>query len=202
MLSDVAALIVHVGLRVSGIATAIAVEEHLHGLLDELLCLLLVERSLLGLFTQDRKCQVRSEAGGDHIVGVSASTEVDVTEERLFVLHAANDHVEPQRIEVGAAIVQDARQPSVQIFRLHCDLIVHREVGKDGLVDELLEILEVGVVSADSQDDVLVNFEDPVDVVVTSEISIRHEQVAGNNDALVIPHSNDRSSGGDGATKS
>lgn len=134
---------------------------------------------------------MRSEAGGDHIVGVSASSEVDVAKERLVVLHASDDHVEPQRIEVGAAIVQDARQPSVQIFRLHCDLIVHREVGKDGLVDELLQILEVGVVSADTQDDVLVNFEDSVDVVITSEISIRHEQVAGDDDTLVILYSYD-----------
>lgn len=191
MLSDIAALIVHVGLRVSRIATAIAIEENLHRFLDELLGLLLVECSFLGLFTQDRKCQVRSEAGGDHIIGIGASTEVDVAEERLIVLHASNDHVEPKRVEVGAAIVQDARQPSVQIFRLHCDLIVHRKVGKDGLVDELLQILEVGVVSADSQDDILVNFEDSVNVVVTGKISIRHEQVAGNDDALIILHSND-----------
>lgn len=153
------------------------------------------------MFTHQRQSQVSSETGGNDVVGVSTSTEIDVTEEGFVVLHATDDHVDPKRLEFRTAVVEDARQPGVEILGLEGDFVVKREVGEDCLVDELLKELEVSVVSADAHDNVLVDVENTVDVVVAGEISIGHEQVTGDNDALVVFDADNRGSGGDGTAK-
>lgn len=113
-----------------------------------------------------------SKAGSDNIVGVCTSAEVDVTEEWFIVLHTTNHHIEPEWIEARAAIVQNSSEPSVKILRLHGDLVVHREVGENCLIDELLDVLEVCIVACDSQDDILIDFKDSVDVMVTSQVPV------------------------------
>lgn len=133
---------------------------------------------------------MRAETGGNNIVCVCSSTEVDVAKEGFVVLHASDDHVEPQRIEARSAIVQNSRQPSVEIFWLQSNLVVHCEVGEDRLIDELLDELEVCIVAGDSNDDVLIDLENTVDVVVASQVSVRNEQITSDNHSLVVLNCN------------
>lgn len=191
MYGDVAALVVNVGLRVFRIATTITVEENFHRLLDELLSPNFTDWALFCDLSEDWESQMGSKACCDDVASVCTSSEVNVSKERLIVLHSSDDQVHPQWIEFGTAIVQDSREPSVEILRLEGDFIVGREVRKDRFIDILLQMLEVGVVAGDAQDDVVVDFENSVDVVVTSHVSVRNEHVSSNNHSLVISHSDD-----------
>lgn len=75
------------------------------------------------------------------------------------VLHAADDQVQPQRLEAAAPLVEDARQPVEQGARLQLDAVVVAVVVGDLLVDVLLDELEVGVVAAAADDRVVVDLD-------------------------------------------
>lgn len=201
MLGDSGTFVVDVGQRVTRVASAVAVEEDFHGFLDELLGSGFIDRSFFRILAENRQSQVSSKACGDHVVGVRAATEVDVSEERLVVLHAPDDHVDPQRIEFRSTIVQDSREPSVQIFRLELNLVIAREVSQYCFIDELLEELEIGVVAGDSDDDVLVDLENSVDVVVSGQVAVGNKHISGDDHSFVVLDANNRCSSSDRSPK-
>lgn len=137
-------------------------------------------------------------AGSDGAVLVRAAAQIDVAKERLAVLHAAHHHLDPQRIEAAALLVQHARQPVVQRLRLHLDGVVVVVVVDHLLVNVLLDELEVGVVAAHADDGAVVDLEDAIDVAEARQRTVRDERVGGDDDAAVELEADDGATGRDG----
>lgn len=101
---------------------AVSVEEDSQTVHHESAGLLLRQVGLGGAHQRQR--QVSAVAGGDLVVREGSADLVDAAQVRLAVLHASNQERVPQRVELGASVVEHAGQPRVQRLGLQCEAVV------------------------------------------------------------------------------
>lgn len=149
------------------------------------------------LLAQQRNGQVLAISGRNGTVLVRSSTQIHMAKERFTVLHSSNDNIDPQRIEATTLLVKHSGQPVVQRLGLHLDAIVVVVIVHHFLVDVFLDELEVGIVSADSDNRIFIDFEYSVDVAETSKRSVRHKGIGGDYNASVELDADHRASSRD-----
>lgn len=99
-------------LRVLWVASAITIVQHFHALLHQLFSLFTVQHNvgIFNVFAEQRQRQVITETRANTITLIRFATYIDMPEERFAILHAANDNIQPERLHLTAAIVEDSGQ--------------------------------------------------------------------------------------------
>lgn len=136
-----------------------------------------------------------AETGGNHFVLVCSASDINVSQEWHAILNTTNHQIHPPWIETTATIVQATRQPIVQRFRFHANAIVVAIVFGDFLVDEFFDALEIGIVATRTQNAVVVDAENSVDITEMGQRAVRYQCVGRDDNTFVVFDANHRCTG-------
>lgn len=169
----------HDGNRVRVQGSGISVEQHLHTLLDNLDGLFLCELggALLvgGVLAHDGLGQHLAVARGQAGTGEGGAEQVRGGEEGLALLVEAGDQqVVPERVKLGAAVVEQLGQVLVQVAGVERMRGVRMVVLVNGeLCEVAVEVLHVRHVAAEADDGRVGKGAQALDVVEAGERSVR-----------------------------
>lgn len=159
---DCHAVLVDDAQRVLVVGTAISVVQQLHASVDDVSGLSLVNLAivLLHLFAHQRHSQIRAIPGGNACLFERVAKQIDCAQEGAVLLPASDHQSVPQRVELGATVVEYSGAPRVQGLRLQGVAVVQTMVCHNFVFDDVVEKREVGKIARGADGTRVVDFED------------------------------------------